>query len=71
LRESARRLLIRAHLASGNRALAASEVAEFRRDLARDLGIEPSPEILREVQDGMDDGYAGDAPTPIRRRARP
>jgi DNA-binding SARP family transcriptional activator len=53
LRESARRLLIRAHMAVGNRALAATVFAEYRRDLARDLGIEPSPEILQEMRDGM------------------
>jgi len=52
LRESARRLLIRSHVALGNRALAAGALAEYRRDLARDLGVEPSSEIMREVRDG-------------------
>jgi DNA-binding SARP family transcriptional activator len=53
LRESACRLLIRAHMALGNRALAASVFADYRRDLARDLGIEPSPQIVQEVRDGL------------------
>ena len=53
LRESACRLLIRAHMALGNRALAASVFADYRRDLARELGIEPSPQIIQEVRDGL------------------
>lgn len=53
LRESARLLLIRAHMALGNRALAASALTEYRHDLARDLGIEPSPDIVKEVRDGL------------------
>jgi DNA-binding SARP family transcriptional activator len=53
LRESARRLLIRAHLASGNRALAASVFAEYRTELSRDLGIEPSPAIIEEIRNGL------------------
>lgn len=53
LRESACRLLIRAHMALGNRALAAGAFADYRRDLARDLGIEPSPQIVQEVRDGL------------------
>lgn len=50
LRESARRLLIRAHVASGNRVLAAQVFTEYRSDLVRDLGIEPSPELLKEFR---------------------
>jgi DNA-binding SARP family transcriptional activator len=53
LRESGHRLLIRAHIALGNRALAAHVFTEYRRDLARDLGIEPSPELLQEVREGL------------------
>ncbi|HEY2878488.1 AfsR/SARP family transcriptional regulator [Nocardioides sp.] len=53
LRESARRLLIRAHMALGNRAMAASVLTEYRRDLARDLGVEPSPEMVQEVRVGL------------------
>ncbi len=64
LRESAHRLLIRAHLALGNRALAATVLARYRRVLAHDLGIEPSPEMLQEMRDGM-------GPPPRRAVARP
>jgi DNA-binding SARP family transcriptional activator len=70
LRESARRLLIRAHMASGNRALAAGVFAEYRSDLARDLGIEPSPELLRELRDGFRDVTSDMTQAPLRRRAR-
>jgi DNA-binding SARP family transcriptional activator len=62
LRESAHRLLIRAHLALGNRALAVTVLAHYQRDLARDLHIEPSPELLQEVREGL-----GRAPQPTAR----
>jgi DNA-binding SARP family transcriptional activator len=68
LRESAHRLLIRAHMASGNRVLAARVFAEYRSDLARDLGIEPSPEILQEVRRGLGD-VTSDEEGAARRRA--
>jgi DNA-binding SARP family transcriptional activator len=69
LRESARRLQIRAHMALGNRALAAGVLAEYRHDLARELGIEPSQEILEEVRDGLAGSARGGLVTPIRGRA--
>lgn len=69
LRESARRLLIRAHVALGNRALAASALAEYRRDLARDLGVEPSSDIVREVRAAPSEEIARVVRHPLNRRA--
>ena len=69
LRESARLLLIRAHMALGNRALAASALTEYRHDLARDLGIEPSPEIVQEVRDGLFSTSQRNIRGPVHRRA--
>jgi DNA-binding SARP family transcriptional activator len=69
LRESARRLLIRAHMALGNRALAANVLAEYRRDLAHDLGIEPSEEMYQEVREGLAGTGPGAIEIPVRRRA--
>lgn len=70
LRESARRLLIRAHVSLGNRAMAATAFAEYRHDLARDLGIEPSPEFLEEVRVGVGDRTPNGSPAhPLHRRA--
>ena len=43
LRESARQLLIKAHLAEGNRSEAAREYEAFRRLLDEELGLPPSP----------------------------
>ena len=42
LRESAQHILVRAHLAAGNRAAALSHFERFRAMLARDLGVTPS-----------------------------
>jgi DNA-binding SARP family transcriptional activator len=50
IRESAYRLLIRAHLGEGNVGEALRQAAAFRTQLHRELGIEPSPrmdELLR------------------------
>ena len=69
LRESARRLLIRAHLAAGNRALAASVFAEYRTELSRDLGIEPSPTIVEEVRNGLGTGRTNARGPALHRRA--
>jgi DNA-binding SARP family transcriptional activator len=69
LRESARRLMIRAHMALGNRALAAGVLAEYRRDLARDLGVEPSAEIVQEVGSGLGHERSGEIRSPVNRRA--
>jgi DNA-binding SARP family transcriptional activator len=44
-RESARRALIEAHLAEGNRAAAIREFLHFRDLLERELGVEPSPRL--------------------------
>jgi len=45
LRESAHRVLIRAHLAEGNRCEAIRQFERYRSLLRHDLGLEPSPEI--------------------------
>jgi DNA-binding SARP family transcriptional activator len=45
LRESAHRILIRAHLAEGNRAEAIAHYRRFRTLLRNELGLEPSPEM--------------------------
>ena len=45
LRETAHRVLIDAHLASGNTADALRQYRLFRRLLASQLGLEPSPEL--------------------------
>ena len=45
-RESAHRLLIRAHVAAGDRGAAAHAYAACRRVLAEELGVEPSAETV-------------------------
>jgi DNA-binding SARP family transcriptional activator len=45
LRESAHRILIRAHLAEGNRAEALAQYSRFRTLLHDELGLEPSQEM--------------------------
>jgi DNA-binding SARP family transcriptional activator len=45
-RESAHRLLIRAHLAAGDRGAAARALEACRRVLEEDLGVTPSPATL-------------------------
>jgi DNA-binding SARP family transcriptional activator len=53
LRESARCLLISAHLASGNRAEALRQYELFRGTLQHELGLQPSPrmeELVRRVR---------------------
>jgi DNA-binding SARP family transcriptional activator len=49
LRESARRLLINAFLAEGNRADAIRQYREYRELVRRKLGVEPSPELLPDL----------------------
>jgi DNA-binding SARP family transcriptional activator len=49
LRESAHRVLIRAHLAEGNRCEAIRQFDRYRSVLQRELGLEPSPEIAALV----------------------
>ena len=51
LRESARRVLIRAYLAEGNRAEALRQFTEYREQLRDDLGADPSPQMLDLVRD--------------------
>jgi DNA-binding SARP family transcriptional activator len=46
LRETARRALIEAHLAEGNHDEAMRQLASFRRLLASELGVEPSPPLV-------------------------
>jgi DNA-binding SARP family transcriptional activator len=45
LRDSARRLIVRIHLSEGNLAAAMREYEDYRRTLADEVGVEPSPEI--------------------------
>ncbi|MGH3799784.1 MAG: AfsR/SARP family transcriptional regulator [Pseudonocardiaceae bacterium] len=49
LRESSRAALIEAHLAEGNRALAARDLAEYRILLGNELGLEPSPKLCARL----------------------
>ena len=42
-RESARLMMIQAHLAQGNISSALHVYEKFRRELHRELGVEPSP----------------------------
>jgi DNA-binding SARP family transcriptional activator len=49
LRESAQLLVLRAHLAAGNRASAVELFDRFRAMLATELGVLPSDEMCREV----------------------
>jgi DNA-binding SARP family transcriptional activator len=51
LRESANRVLIRAHLAEGNRVEAIRQFDAFRRLLHDELGLLPSAELIRLVGD--------------------
>ena len=65
LRESAERLLIRAHLAAGNRAAARENYERFRRLLADELSVEPGDDLVELVR------AAGCLPrTPARTRRR-
>jgi DNA-binding SARP family transcriptional activator len=52
LRESAQSLLVRAHLACGNRAAAWQQYERFRILLADELGVEPGPELAALVPFG-------------------
>lgn len=45
LRESAHRVLVRAHLAAGNRGAALRQYEQCRRILREELGLEPSPSL--------------------------
>lgn len=49
LRESAQRILIRAHLAEGNLSEAVRQYRSYGRLLQEELGVEPSPELQRLV----------------------
>lgn len=49
LRESAQSLVLRAHLAAGNRAAVIEKFAHFRELLATEIGVEPSPAMQRTV----------------------
>lgn len=53
LRESAQRALIRVHLAEGNRGEAIRQYRLYRRLLADQIGIEPSP-LMRELVGDLD-----------------
>jgi DNA-binding SARP family transcriptional activator len=51
LRESAQLMVIRAHLAAGNRAAALDQYHQFKRLLATELCVEPSRELTELVLD--------------------
>lgn len=51
LRESAQALLLRSHLAAGNRAMALIVYEQFRALLAAELGVEPSAELTAVIRD--------------------
>jgi DNA-binding SARP family transcriptional activator len=53
LRESAQQVLVEALLAIGNRAEAARAFLEIQALLARDLGVEPSPQLRALVADHL------------------
>ena len=64
LRESAHRRVIEVHLAEGNPSEALRQYQAFRRLLADELGLPPSPAIRRLVQHLL--GRPVDAPRPAR-----
>lgn len=66
LRESARRVLIKAHLEEGNFASALREYDAFRHLLNHELGLDPSGDI-----DALINRYAGPEATPPAGRAKP
>jgi DNA-binding SARP family transcriptional activator len=55
-RESARRALIRAHLAEGNLDEAIRQFEHFRALLARELGVRPSRQLTELLSQGADGG---------------
>ena len=59
LRETAHLLAIRAHLAAGNRPGAIRAYQAYRYQLARELGIEPSPEVTAIVRSIVGSGRGG------------
>ncbi|MEU4736936.1 AfsR/SARP family transcriptional regulator [Streptomyces fradiae] len=61
LRESAHRVLVKAHLAAGNRAAALRQYEQCRRVLREELGLEPSPS-LRALVPVTHDGSDGRRP---------
>lgn len=54
LRESATRALIVAHLAENNVVEAVRQFKSFRDGLTSELGLEPTPDLKRLVQSGLD-----------------
>ncbi|MEU8076943.1 bacterial transcriptional activator domain-containing protein [Catellatospora citrea] len=53
LRETGHSILIRAHLAAGNRGEALRDLDRYERYLHNDLGLEPTPELRRLVAELM------------------
>jgi DNA-binding SARP family transcriptional activator len=74
LRESAHRRVIEVHLTEGNHAEALRQYQTFRRLLADELGLPPSPAIRRLVAPllgrPVDDTSGGDVSVPARPRHR-
>ena len=54
LRESATRALISAHLAENNVVEAVRKFESFRDELTHELGVEPTPDLERLVQSGLE-----------------
>ena len=72
LRESAHRVLIKAHLAEGNRAEAVRQCEVYRELLWSGLGVSPSAQLKALMTDGLADAGpdAGQGRTPRGRRNR-
>jgi Bacterial transcriptional activator domain len=70
LRDSATRVLIRSYLASGNPAEALRQFRSFRVRLARDLGLEPSLQMLELVRSSLAAGARHSPPLPKFRSKR-
>lgn len=64
LRESARRLLIRVHVAEGNYAEALRAFHEYRELVVEEIGVEPSPAMYELVETlGVDGARRATSPT--------
>jgi len=65
LRESAHRALISAHLAAGNRVEAARQYERFRVSLRDAVGMEPTEEMRRLLDDALAFAESSSAPRPV------
>ncbi len=69
LRESARRTLIRVHMAEGNLHDALAQYADYRNVMKDDLGLDPSPQMEALLQDLGISGSVAEDPAVAARRA--